>query len=298
MNIRRITAFAAAFVLSAGIVAYADCGVDPSGSNFTVSAAEDADDDFVVKTDKSGKKYVESYKGEGGDIRIPDGVEYIGGYAFEFNSTVTGVTFPESCVKTGQGAFTFCSALKSVVFEGDAEIGAMAFSDSYALESVAVKGSIIEEIGDNAFDRCASLKTVKISGNENKFTIGNSAFRNCYRLKSVKIPSKCTKIGMQAFENCFSLRSLTVPAKTKMDFRCAGYAYIALEEDDYNSAREFVADGKKSGYVFDHKTEKYDMKVTPKPITLNVRKGSPAEKYAKENGIKYRYPKTSKSKSK
>lgn len=296
MNIKKITAFAAAFVLSAGIVAYADCGTNSSGSNFSVSAAEDTDDDFVIETDVAGNKYVSGYEGKGGDIRIPDGVSYVGDTAFHFDPTVTGVTFPKSCTKVDYGAFEYCTALKSVTFEGDAEIGASAFDNAISLESVTVKGSIIEEIDDYAFHMCISLKTVKISGNENKFTIGNSAFRNCYSLKSVKIPSKCTKIGMQAFENCFSLRSLTVPPKTKMDFRCAGYAYIALEEDDYNSAREFVADGKRSGYVYDIGKNKWSKKVTPKPITLNVRKGSPAEKYAKENGIKCRYPKSSKSK--
>ena len=336
MNIKKITAFAAAVIMAAGICT----GVPTGTENISPLAitAEAADSDFVTQIDQDGDKYIESYKGKGGDVVIPDGVIWIAKGVFAGNNKITSVTFPKSCYWIEEDAFKECVNLKKVVFEGDATICKGAFEWCYNLESVTVKGSISVGIYANAFYGCESLKTVKIAKNNYDFVIGGSAFRDCYSLTSINIPSKCTDIYGCAFLNCFSLTKLTIPAKTKINTDASdechfGYAYLYETKKDVENAvygnnsstKIFVADGKTSGYTIYYKvTDKeknnssqmmgnyssdiaayfdgnksYELvnckKYTPKQLTVTVTKGSPAEKWAKANNVKYTYASSSSS---
>lgn len=321
MNFKKITAFAAAFMVSASMTAALPELDGISENAYTVSAAS-SKDDFVIKTDSEGKKYVESYTGKGGDIKIPSGVDYIGDFAFSFNHAITGITFPKSCTEVKKAAFEKCFYIKSITFEGDVKFGSSAFTGCSSLEKVTVKGSIIDCIDDYAFSFCSSLKTVKISKNSHSFRIGTSAFNGCLSLSSIKIPSKCTeigsfafldckeldsiiipnkctKIGTGAFSNCINLQSIKIPAKTKLESYSIGYVQLFENETDAENRKttSFIPDGKKTWY-----TVKYDYdlnkdvieEIIPKRLTATVVKGSPAEKYCKENGIKYKYAKTTK----
>lgn len=109
MSIKKIIAFAAAAVIAAGICT--GVPTDIAGDSVLTVAAETEDSDFVVKTDYAGEKYVSEYKGKGGNITIPDDVAYIGELAFSGNTTITSVTFPESCY-VEYAAFSECTNLK------------------------------------------------------------------------------------------------------------------------------------------------------------------------------------------
>ncbi|MCM1329731.1 MAG: fibronectin type III domain-containing protein [Ruminococcus sp.] len=311
MNMKKITAFAAAVVMAAGICTGVPVGTDTSPLAVT---AEAANSDFVIETGENGDKFISGYNGKGGNITIPDGVEYISGDVFKENTTITGITFPKSCKEIARNAFEKCTSLKTVVFEGDAEIGDNAFYRCSSLTSVTVKGSIYRfGIGHNAFSDCISLKTVKIEKDENEFSIDNGAFENCNSLSSINIPGKCISIGYRAFLNCLSLETLTIPPQTT----CGGYAgldgnhpdieqycfgYVWLYDksrvrrgsgyvDDYIQRDIVVADGKTGGYFKyweDDTGWKYKY-VVPKQLTVYLTKGSPAEEYCKANGIKYAY---------
>ena len=338
MNTKKITAFAAAVIMAAGICT----GVPTSTENISPLAitAEAADSDFVTKTDEKGVKYIAEYKGKGGDIVItmPKGVEWIGAAAFAGNEDITSVTIKGSYVTLGKSAFAECTNLKKVVFDGDVTIGSGAFEWCYNLESVTVKGSINVGIYPNAFYGCESLKTVKIAKNNYDFAIGGNAFRDCFSLTSINIPSKCTDIYGCAFLNCFNLTKLTIPAKTNINTDSNeayhfGYAYLYETKKDTENAvygnkastKTFVADGKTNGYTIYYKvTDKeknnssqmmgnyssdiaayfdgnksYELvnckKYTPKQLTVTVTKGSPAEKWAKANKVKYTYAGSSSS---
>lgn len=250
MNMKKITAIAAAVVMAAGICT----GVPKDTENIPALSitAEAANSDFVIKTDDDGDKYVAGYKGKGGDVVIPDGIVWIDEKAFFGNDKITSVTIPKSCYNfISSYAFSQCINLKKVVIEGDIGIGKGAFECCINLESVTVKGSVHDGIFASAFYRCERLKTVKINGNESDFAIGTSAFEDCFSLTSVNIPSRCTEIYNHAFLNCFNLTKLTIPAKTKINTTSNdgayqfGYAIVAGEAGQFI----FVADGKKFGYV-------------------------------------------------
>ncbi|MCM1061784.1 MAG: fibronectin type III domain-containing protein [Eubacterium sp.] len=322
MNIKKIAAVAAAVVMAAGIVTGVPMGTD--NAPITAITAEAASSDFVIITDDNGDKCVSEYKGNGGDITIPDGVLYIREKAFAGNDKITSVTFPKSCKLVDKYSFAECLNLKKVVFEGDVMFQEGAFNNCVNLESVTVKGSIYVGIGTLAFGSCQNLKTVKISGNENDFIICPSAFRDCYSLTSINIPSKCTEIYGCAFLNCFNLTKLTIPAKTKINTDNGGighFGYVSMyktEEECKNAlygkdakADIFVADGKTSEYYYNLDVSAFKgavmgeynstlrlgeiKKFTPKQLTVTVTKGSPAEKWAKANKVKYTYASSSSS---
>lgn len=329
MKMKKITAFAAAVVMAAGI-----CTGVPTGTEYAPAlaiTAEAASSDFVIKTDDEGEKYLAEYKGKGGDITIPSEVSYVTSDVFKCNNSITGVTFPKNCNMVDGSSFAECVNLKKVVFEGDAAIGVGAFEFCINLESVTVKGSLWAGIYPSAFWGCQNLKTVKISKNTEEFFIGGNAFRDCFSLKTINIPDKCTDIYGCAFFNCFNLEKLTIPAKTNIvadDKNECNLGYVGLyktEEEFSDSAfgekvdkMIFVADGKKSGYFDKYKkvadvldSGDYDgfyyitgnggeiylgvKKYTPKQLTVTVTKGSSAEKWAKENKVKYTYAKSSSS---
>lgn len=378
MNIKKITAFAADFVLSIGVLAAVPEVTEDYDGSVVVASADDEDFEchtYSVKIENGRyvkKKGIAGYNGKGGDIRIPDGVEYISDEAFWYNKTITSVTFPKSCTLVGTSAFNGCKKLKKVTFEGDADIGDFAFnetaiksitikgnakigrsiyggykSDKYpyddiytleniviggnaeigeagfgsvrslkkvtikgdckigedafigcwSLKNVTINGAIIDEVGVSAFEYCTSLRMIKLPENENGFRIREFAFKDCWSLSSINIPSKCKSIEYAAFRNCFSLKELTIPEKTELDEGSVGYSRLYAKKEqagdkvtDGIEMLNFIGDGKKFGYDWNGKTQKI-IKATPARLTLTVTKGSPAEKYAKENGIKYKYAK-------
>lgn len=311
MNIKKLTAIAAAVIMAAGICTGVPTGTE-TGSPLAITA-EAADSDFVTDVNADGNKLLIEYKGKGGDVVIPEGIEWVEPYVFKENNTITSVTFPESCWSVGGEAFHKCANLKKVVFNGNAGIGTYTFSGCVSLESVTIKGGIVFLQG-GAFNECYALKTVTVDKvYDGEFYIGASAFNNCYSLTSINIPDNCTEIYGCAFLNCFSLEKLTIPPKTKINTENKGSGHfgwikIYKTNDDallayFGDKKDYilkVADGKTTGWSMLIKMENVNGenvmlmapdKYTPKQLTVTVTKGSPAEKWAKENGVKYEYAK-------
>ena len=111
---------------------------------------------------------------------IPNGVKYIGGWAFGSCDQLINITLPDGIVFVGASAFYECTGLKSITLP-----------------------SSVSYIGDRAFKVCGSIETITIpSGVEE---IGEEAFMICTSLKSINIPKSVTKIGNSAFDCCSSL---------------------------------------------------------------------------------------------
>lgn len=318
MKMKRIIAFAAAAAMAWTVCAF------PGAGCIDASAAQDFVTEERYDSDDGTLNVLVDYRGKGGDITIPSDIDWIDESAFEDNTRIRSVTFPVTdnfptdSAYVDESAFEGCTSLKKVTFEGNTCIGEDAFYFCINLESVNFKGGITDCIDDGAFSSCERLKTVNIAKGSSKFYIGETAFANCYKLSKITIPDNCSSIKTLAFLNCHELQSVTVPAKTKIDgglvfgtssvFKSKSAAEANIEDedrdDDDDDVEIFTADGRKSGYNISYSTmdsNEYEWyykgrslyvgvkKVTPKPITLSVAKGSSAEKWAKENGIKYGY---------
>lgn len=80
-----------------------------------------------------------------------------------------------------------------------------------------VNGIYIGEIYENAFEKCASLKSVtfdspsteQIANGEVISQIGDYAFSYCTCLEKIDLPSSVTYIGRGAFYSCKGLKSVT-----------------------------------------------------------------------------------------
>ncbi len=308
-----ILAFTLAFGVCTAVPAYSENG---AGMAIVASAEEDYKtvDGFVLKKDDEGRIFVFDYEGDGGDITIPREATYIGEGAFccISSSLITSVTLPEGTTKYGirSSAFTDCHNLKSVIIEGDVGEG-----DENGIDH-------------GAFLRCHSLETVKfLKRNAHVSYIAERAFDSCYSLKSINLPSDTEKLYKCAFDNCANLSSITIPKGTAfIGDNIIGYMYGFDSSDDYfawKNWKHMKADGKATVYyslpgrskdesqkyakeffgddskVETHK-DKYGYESSCYPIrqceiTLNVYKGSNAEKWAKENGIKYKIVSSSSS---
>ena len=138
-------------------------------------------------------------------------------------------------------------------------IGDYAFSDCSSLRSITIPDSVTS-IGDQAFLFCRYLTSVTLS--EGLTKIGDGAFSNCGMLTSVTIPYGVTDIGDNAFYNCQALTSVTIPDTV-----------ARIGKDAFSVP----------------KTGNGSFTAPIEGLTVTVPRGSCAEQYCRENGLKYAY---------
>ena len=104
-----------------------------------------------------------AYTGSATEITLPEncnGENYaIGANVFRNNTTITGVTIPNSVTSIGYCAFYGCTGLTGVTIPNSVtNIGSGAFYRS-GLTSVTI-GNSVTSIGESAFSKCGKLKTI------------------------------------------------------------------------------------------------------------------------------------------
>ena len=163
------------------------------------------------------------YLGNGGEVKLDEGIKGIGAYAF-FDSDVTKINLPASVKYIGDYAFGHSKLKKITIPITVEEFGADIFASSKLNTITFDEGieripdricyhctdlkkvnfpSTVKEIGDAAFNSCVSLDIDKFSGFEgldNLTTIGMGAFYNC-KMKKFVIPERVTSVGNIAFYN-------------------------------------------------------------------------------------------------
>lgn len=132
-------------------------------------------------------------------------------------------------------------------------IAESAFANEPDISEIKLPSSL-QTVEKEAFKNCKSLKVVQFEGNENsELTIQLNAFKDCGKLDSVIFGTgnslKKVTIEKGAFEGCTSLRAV----------------YL-------NSSGCKISDGAFSG---------------AENIILAIKNDSDAERYARENGIRY-----------
>lgn len=148
--------------------------------------------------------------GKTGAYTVPETVTEIEKSAFAA-SGVESVSMSDAVNAVGEGAFSNCSKLKSVVLpKGLKELKKSLFSGCSALEAISIPDSV-KTLGEGVFSGCAALKEVKIPGEVT--VIPKNAFSGCAALESVSIPASVTAIKEAAFDGCTALKNVTFLGK-------------------------------------------------------------------------------------
>lgn len=158
-----------------------------------------------------------------GKFVIPNGVTYIGEYAFAYLTLLTEVIIPNTVKKIGAGSFENCTSLKQInIPDSVIDIGNFSFYNCTLLEKVTLSNKL-KEIHDYTFLNCESLKEIKIP--DGVVTIYDEAFCDCHHLQKVDIPSSVTKICFGAFSNCSSITEIKIPEGTTLSVCCFKACY-------------------------------------------------------------------------
>lgn len=167
--------------------------------------------------------------------------------AFSDCSHLTNIIFEGKIDSVSNGAFANCKNVKNVTFNGSICKLASNVFDEFSIsrldindlqswctmqfctkmsnpmshaEDIYINGSneidlILpednEEISNNAFNGCKSLKSVTIDGNTK--VIGEKCFSGCLNLKKVSLSDNVKRIGNGAFEDCKTLDSVKLPVE-------------------------------------------------------------------------------------
>lgn len=146
------------------------------------------------------------------EIRLPDGLEMIGGEAF-YGSKIEKVEIPDSVKTIEYCAFEACENLKSVKLSSNLEV----ISNGLFYGDIKLEGIIIPEsvrkIGGLAFVGCKSLKEISIPDSVSELEL--QAFMECSELKKVKLPKNLLKINEAEFLNCEKLTEIIFPEKLR-----------------------------------------------------------------------------------
>jgi hypothetical protein len=144
-----------------------------------------------------------------GVLNIPYGVEKIDSTAFENNQNITSVTFPDTLLSIGDGAFNLVPLKGEVVIpDYVTELGRQVFSNTH-ISSIVVGDQVKNMPGLCTY--CDSLASVKLGKSVENMQF---AFEDCRSLKAITLPDSLTSIGYEAFANS-GLSSITIPDGVK-----------------------------------------------------------------------------------
>ena len=154
-------------------------------------------------------------------ITLPEGLKSIGNNAFKCSFSRSDcaktIVVPSTVTTFGTYVFSYNTNLQKVEFAGTdaipakiATIGNYTFQNS-GLTSISLPASV-KTLGQNAFENCASLKTVEFAEDIQITEIKSATFKGCAALESITIPDGVKTIGANSFENCTALEVVNLPS--------------------------------------------------------------------------------------
>jgi len=159
--------------------------------------------------DENGEAPWNEYKNYIAKVVFPEGLTYIGSYAFYLYTNIQSIELPASVTRIASWAFGGCHGMKSLTLSQQLDsIDSYAFYNCSTLSSLTIPAA--EYIGDDAFYNCC---VSKLQLPDELVKISDGAFHSCSYLKIVEIGSAIQKIGEDAFKNT-AVERLTVAATT------------------------------------------------------------------------------------
>ena len=162
------------------------------------------------------------------ELKLPEGLEVIGDYAFgAWSNNIKEIIIPDSVTFVGYGAFSSCASLEHIVIPSTVSCGGCIFRFCPKLNTAGPIGGDYdiefgwtEEIPDYAFSGMGTVTVGKsylesVAIPDSITRIGISAFEDCTELESIEIPNGITEIGESAFRNCQSLKTIKIPSSLK-----------------------------------------------------------------------------------
>ena len=133
------------------------------------------------------------------EVNIPEGVTYIGDWAFAERHFLETISIPDTVQEIKRGALKDCTSLESVTIPEDITV----IEDETFYGCTALKDFVIPEgvtsIGEKAFYQCESLTDITLPAGLK--TLGADTFYGCKALTTINIPDSITSIGNNAFRN-------------------------------------------------------------------------------------------------
>ncbi len=218
------------------------------------------------------------------DVIVPNGVTKISDFAFMNADSVSSIIVANTVTSIGEYSFSYCDSLESIVLpKGITSIGDNAFYNSsyynnennwndgelyignhlirgafspYSFNDEYVFNVNVNCVAGGAFYECP-FKLITLPRGVSK--INEHTFVKCNNLETVVIPNTVKSIASFAFFNCEKLKSITIPSSV-----------VEIEEN-----------------AFGYYDNGWDEICKYSNLVIYGEYGSAAEKYAKENDIKF-----------
>lgn len=205
-------------------------------------------------------------------INLPEGLTYIGAYAFKGCISLPEIIIPSTLASMGNNAFDGCTNLKKITWNAkhcvDFASGNVApFSTKYqeymsnnyyrkndytntfiigeeveyipaylcsgfCSLSSVVIPNSVKEIGEGAFKGGYDVTLTNVTLGNGLEKIGKQAFFDRPGLTSITIPDNCTEIGRYAFGYCDNLTTITIGKNIKT---IVAYAFAAQDYASINT---------------------------------------------------------------
>ena len=177
-------------------------GVTTLGDNILYYSYSDSNNDF------------HSFHPNLREVKLPEGLTYIGKRAFCGSPKLTEVKIPSTVTKIKDSAFSRCTGLTKIELPPQLEeVGYSSFYGCSGLTEITIPSSV-KTICSGAFEECYNLESVTLS--EGIREIGTEAFKRT-NLKSLNIPKSVKKLGHDIVYNCWHLPYITIEAPSQLE---------------------------------------------------------------------------------
>ena len=219
------------------------------------------------------------------NVLLSDYIDEIAIYMFWNCSSLKKIEIPDNVIRIGRDAFRNCQNLTDVKLSSSVNcIEDRVFANCSSLERIEIPSSV-SYIAHGAFRNCSNLKKFIVDSNNQKYSSRggilydkNNEILICYpggKIGKIKLPDSVVEIGAYAFWECKNLEEIELLSNSVTHigngaFRnCSNLKKIELPESIIS-----IGNGTFLGC---------------RKLILIVVKGSYAETYAKEHGLKYIY---------